>query len=40
MRVAPSASPGGVLEFVLDPHIETVNTIGVKEMGTGEYSSL
>lgn len=36
MRVAPSASPGGVLEFVLDPHREALNQHSLKEAGTGK----
>lgn len=36
MRVAPSASPGGTLEFVLDPHREALNQHALKEASTGE----
>lgn len=36
MRVAPSGSPGGVLEFVLDPHREAISHHTLKEATTGE----
>lgn len=36
MRVAPSTSPGGQLEFVLDPHREANFAHSLKEAGTGE----
>ncbi|KAK4875563.1 hypothetical protein RN001_011985 [Aquatica leii] len=35
MRVAPSGSPGGVLEFVLDTHREALSEHSLKESGTG-----
>ncbi|KAF5286529.1 hypothetical protein FQR65_LT12533 [Abscondita terminalis] len=35
MRVAPSGSPGGVLEFVLDPHREALSQQSLKEASTG-----
>ncbi|KAK5644798.1 hypothetical protein RI129_006098 [Pyrocoelia pectoralis] len=35
MRVAPSSSPGGILEFVLDPHREALGQHSLKEVGTG-----
>ncbi|XP_050304678.1 uncharacterized protein LOC126742150 [Anthonomus grandis grandis] len=35
MRVAPSVSPGGVLEFIIDPHYEAAKVNHVKELGTG-----
>ncbi|KAF7266657.1 hypothetical protein GWI33_020035, partial [Rhynchophorus ferrugineus] len=35
MRVAPSVSPGGTLEFVLDPNRESINTHRIKDTGTG-----
>ncbi|XP_031349245.1 uncharacterized protein LOC116175309 [Photinus pyralis] len=35
MRVAPSASPAGVLEFVIDPHREALAHHTLKEVGTG-----
>ncbi|CAH2013989.1 unnamed protein product [Acanthoscelides obtectus] len=34
MRVAPSGAPGGVLEFVIDPHREAANVHALKEAGT------
>lgn len=36
MRVAPSVSPGGTLEFVMDPHREALSQHTLKEAGTGE----
>ncbi|XP_060529376.1 uncharacterized protein LOC132703877 [Cylas formicarius] len=35
MQVAPSLSPTGVIEFVLDPNSEALNRHRVKEFGTG-----
>ncbi|KAG5876221.1 hypothetical protein JTB14_011664, partial [Gonioctena quinquepunctata] len=35
MRVSPSSSQGGALEFVLDPHREAQNIHSLKEAGTG-----
>lgn len=35
LRVAPSTTPGGQLEFNLDPHREALNTHSLKEIGTG-----
>ncbi|XP_044271479.1 uncharacterized protein LOC123015670 [Tribolium madens] len=35
MRVAPSTSPGGQLEFMLDPQREILNKHSIKEFGTG-----
>ncbi|RZB40380.1 hypothetical protein BDFB_003543 [Asbolus verrucosus] len=34
MRVAPSTSPGGQLEFILDPQREILNKHSLKEIGT------
>lgn len=36
MRVAPSISHGGILEFVMDPNQEALNIHRVKEIGTGK----
>lgn len=36
LRVAPSASPGGQLEFVLDTHREAINVQSLKEASTGK----
>lgn len=36
LRVAPSTSPGGQLEFVLDPHREAANQHSLKEASTGK----
>lgn len=35
MRVAPSFSTGGVLDFALDEHRESINQQSLKEVGTG-----
>ncbi|CAH0555723.1 unnamed protein product [Brassicogethes aeneus] len=35
MQLAPSSTPGGVLEFVLDPQREAANAYSLKEAGTG-----
>lgn len=40
MRIAPSLTPGGVLEFTLDPHREAINTHTLKESSTGKKTSL
>nr|CAI5869981.1 unnamed protein product [Callosobruchus analis] len=34
MRVAPSGAPGGLLEFVIDPHREAASAHSLKEAGT------
>lgn len=36
MHLSPSISPGGVLEFALDPHREVLNQHSLKEASTGE----
>lgn len=35
MRVAPSFNTGGVLDFALDEHRESINQQSLKEVGTG-----
>lgn len=37
LRVAPSVSPGGQLEFVLDAHREALNVQSLKEASTGKF---
>lgn len=36
LRVGPSVSPGGQLEFVLDAHREALNVQSLKEASTGK----
>lgn len=38
MRVAPSVSPGGVLEFAVDPHREALIQQSLKESSTGKLT--
>lgn len=40
MRVAPSVSPAGVLEFVMDPLREAHSKHTLKEASTGRYRNL
>lgn len=40
LRVGPSVSPGGQLEFVLDAHREALNVQSLKEASTGKKKSL
>lgn len=35
MQVSPSLSPGGTLEFALDPHREAISQQTLKEASTG-----
>lgn len=37
LRVGPSISPGGQLEFILDAHREAINVQSLKEASTGEF---
>lgn len=38
MRISPSLSPYGLLEFVMDPNQDALNAHVVKEIGTGKDS--
>lgn len=40
MHLSPSISPGGVLQFALDPHREALNQHSLKEASTGEKRDL
>lgn len=38
MQLTPSVTPGGTLEFALDPHREAISQQTLKEANTGELT--